>query len=60
MELLFKVDPNFTAPAGTHLAIAHYNEETGEWDVLSTGFSNGYAYAYSALTGAYALVTVTD
>ena len=60
MELLFKVDPNFSAPAGTHLAIAHYNEETGVWDVLSTGFSNGYAYAYSALTGAYALVTVAD
>jgi len=60
MELLFKVDTGFTAPAGTHLAIAHYNEETGEWDVLSTGFSNGYAYAYSALTGAYALVTVAD
>lgn len=60
MELLFKVDPAFTAPEGTHLAIAHYNETTGEWDVLSTGLSNGYAYAYSALTGAYALVTVAD
>jgi hypothetical protein len=60
MELLFKVDPNFTAPAGTHLAIVHYNEETGEWNELSTGFSNGYAYAYSALTGAYALVTVNE
>lgn len=60
IELLFKVDPNFTAPEGTHLAIVHYNEESGEWDVLSTGLSNGYAYAYSALTGAYALVTVSD
>jgi hypothetical protein len=50
IELLFKVDPNFTAPDGTHLAVVHYNEETGEWDEISTGFSGEYAYAYSALT----------
>jgi len=60
MELLFKVDPSLIVPDESHLAVVHYNEETGVWDELSTGFSNGYAYAYSALTGAYALVIVSD
>jgi hypothetical protein len=60
MELLFKVDPGLVVPAGSHLAVAHYNQETGNWDALSTGFSGEYAYAYSALTGAYALVLMSD
>lgn len=60
VELLFKVDPDLVVPDGSHLAVVHYNEETGAWDEISTGFSNGYAYAYSALTGSYALVLVSE
>ena len=57
-QLRFTLPENFEAPAGNKLAVVHYDPQTETWVELTSEVRDGFAYAYSNLTGTFALVLV--